>query len=273
MIRFAEKNMFPALTELWQQSFGDSREYIRMFLEQNFDRIKTLVYMVDEKPVSVVYLLSVTYVTALACIHKRKCLYLYAAATLPEFRGKGYLGMLLSYIRVHIPEPVLLVPGAESLISYYEKQGFSMLQTDRRWESRRILGHSLQNYMVREISDKAYFGLREQALSGINHIRWDKPLGQYICQENRFWGGRQVQISFDGISAIALFRTENEILYILEMLIVSEGACSDWQEQGTQILLQETGCNVAKVCLQPPVMINKILDKDAQEIYFNLTLG
>ena len=64
MVTYADKSMQPQLVTLWRQSFGDSPDYIGMFLDWNFDRIKTIVYVTEDdasKPVSVAYLLPVTY--------------------------------------------------------------------------------------------------------------------------------------------------------------------------------------------------------------------
>ena len=124
MVVFADKSRENELIEIWQQSFGDSEEYIRMFFEWNLSKTMVIVYEVDGKAVSVAYLLPVTYERAGQ--KAVSCWYLYAAATLPEFRGRGYFGEIVKVVREEVAEPVILVPGGASLVSYYEKQGMKV---------------------------------------------------------------------------------------------------------------------------------------------------
>ena len=49
MIRFADEKDIPQLKEIWHISFGDSKEYIDMFMEQQFKNAKTVVYEEDSE--------------------------------------------------------------------------------------------------------------------------------------------------------------------------------------------------------------------------------
>ena len=64
MITLADKSKEKDLIQIWQQSFGDSAEYIQMFLEWNASKAKIVVCEVDAKPVSVAYLLPLVYTKA-----------------------------------------------------------------------------------------------------------------------------------------------------------------------------------------------------------------
>ena len=87
MVVFADKSREAELIEIWKQSFGDREEYIRMFFAWNLAKTMVLVYEVDGKAVSVAYLLPVTYEKTGQKVVP--CWYLYAAATLPEYRGRA----------------------------------------------------------------------------------------------------------------------------------------------------------------------------------------
>ncbi len=301
MIKAADKSMFPALIHLWQQSFGDSKEYIQMFLDWNFDKIKTIVYITENKTVSVAYLLPTEYVPAAESCkagsmmqkdasHTERecsgqviqCMYLYAAATLPEYRGRGYFAEILAYIKENIPEPVFLVPGEKSLISYYERQGLYLWQRELRLQVPTEITGNNQNEAsfnrdafnkceYRHLSHEEYYNLREQALEKKNHIRWDRDFMQYICRENQVCGGNQVCMVIDGAAYIAIYRTDGEVLHIRELL--PQKCAEICVRTCAQLLLRKTGCKIAQICVQPPVMINRRLIQQNRDVYFNLTLG
>ncbi len=293
MIKSADKSMWLDLIRLWQSSFGDSEVYITQFLEWNFDKITTLVYIVDDRPVSVAYLLPIEYVPGTKAkralmdrgidstsVYETKCLYLYAAATLPEYRGRGYFGEILAFIKEHISEPVILVPAEERLITYYEKHGLYLCGQEHMVmvasenmdaQAETVLpGKGEQVFRVGtcdEISEEAYFELRRQVLAGQSHMRWNKHFIQYICHENQGWGGSQVSMTIDALSFAVMYRVQGDELEILELYPQTH------IETCAQFLMLKTGCKNAKVCVHPPFMANKNFSCKGEDIYFNLTLG
>ena len=271
---FADKSKEKELIEIWRRSFNDSVEYIQMFWDWNASKARIVVYEVDGKAVSVAYLLPVTYVEAGKS--EVPCLYLYAAATLPEHRGHGYFGDILKFIRGKIPEPVILVPGETSLIHYYEKQGLYLWQEERLIEffdesdtaSVQEAGSdiSVANY-VSDISFEAYARQRDCVLAKAGYMKWDKHFMEYICHENAVCGGKHKQITIAGEKYIAMYRVENRHLKILELLPQTN------VEMCVQVLMQENSCERATVCLQPNVMASENLATEKNKGYFNLTMG
>ncbi len=272
MITLANDNMKPDLITIWQQCFGDSAEYIQMFLDWNFTRIKTVVYVVEDRPVSVAYLMPVTYVEAGNT--EMPCLYLYAAATLPEYRGHGYFGEILKYIDRSMPEPVLLVPGEESLISFYEKQGFHIWLRERRIE-RPCGSVCLNPSHMFPITFQQYFTLREEILTKSQHnrvdlltsefeskgyIRWSKSFIEYICRENEFCGGGLAKIYWGEQCCVMMYRKEQGKLKLLELL--PQNRAMDIAEALS-----------AEICLQPTIMVSSKWKIAKEKGYFNLIMG
>ena len=276
MVVFSDKINEAELMEIWKQSFGDSEQYIRMFFEWNLAKTTVAAYMLDGKTVSVAYLLPVTYEkTGQAPI---PCRYLYAAATLPEYRGQGYFGEIMKAIYARIPEPVLLVPGEKSLISYYEKQGMRVWLNEKvldfsKVQERTVLGE------ISDISSSEYVLKRKGCLLEHGYINWDEHDMNYIFHENHVCGGFQKVISVSQEKYIAMYRVEDKTLKIMELLpqddlikqddlkhVYGVNAC-------VQLLLKETGCQKANVCLNPTVMITENFPVCKNEGYFNLTLG
>lgn len=61
---------------------------------------------------------------------KTECIYIYAAATLKEYRSKGYMHKLLEEVKKTDPT-VFLRPANEGLIEYYKKFGFKCIAAQK----------------------------------------------------------------------------------------------------------------------------------------------
>lgn len=109
------------LKTLWETVFGDTRQVTDAFFENAFFPDGCFYESVDGKAVSALYLLPVT-------LGDEKGFYLYAAATLPEHRGRGLMGRLikeaLAYAKAKA-DFVYLCPAEFSLYDYYRRFGFS----------------------------------------------------------------------------------------------------------------------------------------------------
>ena len=109
------------LKQLWEVVFGDTREVTNAFFENAFFPDGCFYESADGKAVSALYLLPVT-------LGDKKGFYLYAAATMPANRGKGYMAKLikeaLRYAKT-VADFVYLCPAEQSLYDYYRRFGFS----------------------------------------------------------------------------------------------------------------------------------------------------
>lgn len=103
------------ITALWQESFGDSEEEIRLFLEN----VRHAECLVDEEAGEAAAMLFLVD----CCLHLKKGKYIYAACTAARHRGKGYMTKLLEYCIVH-EQLLCLIPGDDGLVKYYEQRGF-----------------------------------------------------------------------------------------------------------------------------------------------------
>ncbi len=285
MVVFADKSRKNELIEIWKQSFGDSEEYIKMFFAWNLAKTTVLVYEVDGKAVSVAYLLPVTYERAGQ--KAVPCRYLYAAATLPEYRGRGYFGEIMKVVREQISEPVLLVPGEASLVSYYEKQGMLVwlegqyldINTHAEKISAKYKHDDPVQGRIKDLTPVEYAAKREKALAGSFYIKWDNHFINYICHENKVCGGTQNAVTVEDREYIVMYRVEGDVLKFLE--IISQDNCLEQKslldktkpEACVQLVLKETGCKKAHVCLNPTVMVTDKSNICENQGYFNLTMG
>lgn len=111
MIKFTENKN--DIIKLWQEAFGDSEEDILFFIN-NVKNAKCLAYYDNNSIASMLYL-----------VDSSKGKYVYAACTLKEYRGKGYMSDLLSYCKNQF-DAVCLIPANEGLIEYYKNRGLNI---------------------------------------------------------------------------------------------------------------------------------------------------
>ena len=126
--RIARKKDIPAIAQLYTACFGDeaaeAEEFLRLFFQSSDFRL-----LLAEKNKSVISMLAMVP----ACLAKGKNrfhrgFYLYGIGTFPSFRGQGLSSDLMDLAKKLASslnyDFLFLVPASESLISFYEKQGF-----------------------------------------------------------------------------------------------------------------------------------------------------
>lgn len=115
-----------SLADLWHTVFGDSYDYINLIFKPEYAKdILCFAELDGEKAVSAFYLIRNT----LRFDNKLyNGYYLYAAATLPEYRKGGIMSELIREAQVFCKEKgdafISLVPSEDSLYSYYSRFGF-----------------------------------------------------------------------------------------------------------------------------------------------------
>lgn len=143
---------------LYKEVFSeDTEEFAEKFTNKYFDkccRYKT----VDGKIVSMLYLLDCSIFDG---NKTKKAKYLYAAATHPDYRGKGLMAELINKA-VKQEQNIVTKPATESLFSFYEKFGFKVcsFKDEIRKEFKK----------EETVDTKQYIKLRKELLKNIPHI-------------------------------------------------------------------------------------------------------
>ena len=111
----------PALKDLWQEAFGDSREFIDTFFRTGFSPERCRCLWKDDHLVAALYWFDCDW-------EKRKLAYLYAVATDKAFRNQGLCKKLMEDTHRHLEalgySGTVLVPGEPELFSFYKKLGY-----------------------------------------------------------------------------------------------------------------------------------------------------
>lgn len=84
----------------------------------------------NDKVISMLFALPCKFVSA---NEKCDCVYIYAAATLREYRGKGYMARLMEKVK-NENDFLFLRPANSSLIAFYEKIGFKTVNAQKSKE-------------------------------------------------------------------------------------------------------------------------------------------
>lgn len=226
-IVYADPSMIPELTELWMEAFGDEREYVEFYFTNRFSGDNLLVWLEEERPVSMISLLPV-------CIHrggeKIPARYVYAVATRQDFRRRGYAKELILWAKEHLGVPLILEPAGEKLAEYYRRMGFSdaffvreydilkdrrercaARETDTVAAAELSAGLSFRKslsrrYWLLTITPSEYAGLRDACFAGEGYVEWDREGIAYALLENEFQGGYAYKVLHDGREDILLYR-------------------------------------------------------------------
>lgn len=133
-----DKNRYKkSLSDLWHRVFGDDYSYIELIFNEKYEKdLLCFAELENEKAVAAFYLIKNTLKFNGEAFDG---FYLYAAATLPEYRKKGLMSKLINeaqeYCRSNGFDYVSLVPSSDSLYSYYSRFGFKAAM--HRIESRK----------------------------------------------------------------------------------------------------------------------------------------
>ncbi len=125
MIRFADWGMRGELEHIWRVCFQEPARPAKYFLNNYFRPENCLIYQFGGKIAAVVYLLPAQVAAGGKPVQAH---YIYAAATLPEFRSKGYMASLLAGAALvganRGDQFSVVLPATESLYPLYEKSDY-----------------------------------------------------------------------------------------------------------------------------------------------------
>lgn len=204
---------------LWQEAFGDEKEYIEFFLDECPDKI-CVGTTENGKLVSVLFLLN-------GKLCNLSCKYLYAACTLKECRGRGLMGELISfakdYCRNNGVDLIFLVPGEESLYSYYERFGFvtKMMRSEICFNA---VGESLPTGRCTDITEISW--RRIELLSRLDSFTFDTGTTEYVVREFMRGGGEIYSVSGEN-GFLAFMYKKDENLFFKEILAEKDSFFTD----------------------------------------------
>jgi hypothetical protein len=217
---YADETDREAVMHLWQTCFGDDEAYVDFYFKNRFSVENMLVIHRDGRPVSMASLLPVT----LTVDGERvEAYYVYAVATLPEYRGQGLASRILSHAKDKIGRPLLLQVenGSMELEAFYGKQGFfSAFQKQERIEfpvlSGELTNGDEEDMELDDITPASYRKLRDRHFAGDGYVAWGEDAIAYALNENQFCHGSACLVRSGEHEDILLCRSEDDGLRIIE---------------------------------------------------------
>ena len=202
IIRMARPSDWESLMQIDRLCFNDPPEFSELLLSEE-SGADCMVAELDGKAVCSTFLFPLEWVSGSKTF---RCLYLYALGTLPVFRGRGLAAALMQEVWEKYTsegiQAVLLVPASPSLFDYYRKHGYQtateVSETVISWKGTA----ENQAGLFHPVNAEHYFRLREQALAGLPHARWNT---RYLSfQQKLFVPGGGFYASADGRGCLAL---------------------------------------------------------------------
>ena len=221
-IRPAKPEELAREKELWKLAFGDDDAYIDHFYDHR-PITDTLVMLEDGVLWTMLALFPVEVV--LPDGKKLKSSYIYALATHPDARKKGFGRFVLSYVDFYLKEQgmdcVTIEPAEASLHRFFSSVGFSECFTTRKVE---LLGYMAGKRSAGDVLEPAtpqeYRAIREKLLAGNLYVSYDEDVLSYQKGVSENAGGGLYKLTVDGVEGCACAEfTEDETVGVKELLI------------------------------------------------------
>jgi GNAT superfamily N-acetyltransferase len=214
--------MIEELKNIWRVCFNDADAYIDLYFSERYLPKNTFVHCEAGRGVAMLTLLPATVVTPHEELAAR---YLYAVATLPEFRHKGLSLSLAQQADEQAREEnralEIVVPATPELFHFYARQGFSTAFYHRivRFPADEIMHtDALEGLPLQDA--ETFFTLRERYFApGGFFVRWDSAALQYIIKESRLLQGDVYYFSKNGDEGYVVVTPDGDALLLKEIAL------------------------------------------------------
>ncbi len=181
-----------AQKRLWKLAFGDDQRYIDWFFESCWQPEHMLLLLEDDRLASMVALLP--HQLTLPGGAWANAWYVYALATDPAVRSKGYGRQLLHYADFHLTargaDCATVVPAEPSLFKFFAAAGFSTGFYNRRVELLRDETRPPRpEDRVEPVSPEDYNAIRDRLLAEVPSVVYGPELIRYQQGISRLSGG------------------------------------------------------------------------------------
>jgi GNAT superfamily N-acetyltransferase len=124
-LRLAQKGETDRQKYLWKLCFGDSDNFIDFFYANRYREDETALLLLDGEIRAMLTMLPVRLEAAGQSFNSAM---LYAIATHPEYRNRGYAGLLIDFAHRYLYKNriifTLLVPAGKRLFKFYQRLGY-----------------------------------------------------------------------------------------------------------------------------------------------------
>lgn len=182
-IAWGRWGMEKQLAHLWREAFGDGERETALFFRNRWRPENSLVIEENGRVISALYLLPCQMETAGGRVQAH---YIYGAATLQAFRGKGYMGALIEAAakagQARGDYASVLLPGEERLYEFYRRFGYRTVfgVEEITLTREEIFARCPEPVGTRIVTGRECAAIRNQCLKGRKgSVLWDAPAVQY----------------------------------------------------------------------------------------------
>ena len=222
-IRPSRPGEIPAQKALWKTAFGDEDRLIDWFYDCCMPEEDMLLLLEDGRLASMLALLPVS--LSLPGGVEASGRYVYALATDPSMRGKGYGRQLLHYVDGFLSsrgsDCVTVVPAEPSLHKFFATVAFCPAFSTRKLELlKSMLQPAAEGDRAEPVEPGEYNAIRRRLLEGAPAVDYPEELIRYQQGMGRLSGGGLYRLSVDGAEGCAAAEyTDGESVLFKELLL------------------------------------------------------
>lgn len=173
MIKIANSKDFDEIISLWNESFPNEEQFTKFYFENIFDINKTLIFVKDNKIVSMLQMLDFD-------SNMGKTMYIYGVCTKKEYRNQGIMAKMLTesfdIAKKQAYQYSIIVPAEEYLFDIYEKYGYKS-----------TLNLAYQEYHKTVKSDILCEKLELSDYNKVNEIYENNVYGFYLKRNEKYF--------------------------------------------------------------------------------------
>ena len=269
---YARPEQASDLKTIWLRSFpGDTGEDVDAFFSALFRPEECLVYLAEGRPVSMTFALPAVFRAQGESVPVQ---YIYAASTLPEWRGRGIFGRLLEFACGQGARQGMaasfLRPGEKSLFDYYRRFDYRPFFTG---SVVRLPPRPGKDGPVRPLPAEGYAAARSRALADFPFwLEWSGVQAFYAVRNAEAAGG----CALESPGGCALCHPDGDTLRVEELLCPPEEeelfyrafsafGCSSWE-------IRRPGGGESFGMWRPLSPVGERLFADAADPYMGLSL-
>ncbi|MBO5934938.1 MAG: GNAT family N-acetyltransferase [Clostridia bacterium] len=242
----AEESDYPELKALWKTVFGDSDAVLDAFFENTVKSENIYAFRKDGKIVSAFYLIDSTLIENNKTFSAK---YLYAAATLPEYRKQGIMSEMIKYaadiLKIKGTDILFLYPADEKLYEYYGNLGFVSQFRERFYK--------IEKTEIEKYKGNRYFNT---ALS-YEKMRDNIPSESYIKFDSAYLDFSRFCAVRYGFEICAVFDDEDKVFVIGNKkdghVVIDEAVSADGNYEHILSVIADIECD--SYILKTPVCI------------------
>lgn len=200
-----------AIEIIWEQCFGDSKEFIDFYMENRMTELNMLVIQRQGRPVSMATFLPADIQTPLGNLEGY---YVYAVATLPEYQGQGLSTRILEFAQQHWQKPLLLSPAESSLRIFYAKRGFQPVYVPKFYALQPAA--TQDEVELKTATAKEYKHIRDEHWQGPGYVAWLEEDIAYAMKHAAFQQGESLLFTNQQGQQLVMYTIDGNTMRIVE---------------------------------------------------------